>query len=150
MSSHWDRIEAALSLPGLSSTDRLVLVVLAHHVNGRTLKCRVGSARLIQMTGLSRAAVFASLARLVKAKAISRKRTGRSTIYYWSVSWTSEVQQVDFRGPADGLQRSTRCTSTEPVSKPVFNRGGNGARGPRNQAPPDFIDLISGHLSGDA
>ena len=136
--SHWQRTQAVLAQPDLQPTDKLVLMVIAHHVNTRTHQCRVGAKRLTALSGLSRAALYRSLDRLEDRKLIHRKRTGRSTIFVWNVS-QDETSDVSPAGHQKSHQRDIRClgsgTSTEPVvNNQDFDQG-------ENDTPTDDFDL---------
>ena len=84
--------------------DRLVLVALASHQNGRASRPAV--SRIVDETRLARSSVFRSLTRLEESKAIEvvHKGPGRggTNLYYVHVEKVPECNQFCCKGPTVG------------------------------------------------
>lgn len=63
---------AAIELPGLTKTQRLTLIVLAHHCNSKTKYCAPNIARISEFSGMSERQVQREIKSLLKAKIITR------------------------------------------------------------------------------
>ena len=72
-------------VPGLTPSERLVLVHLSHHRNHNTGLCNP-SAATISRCGLSRAQIFRALDSLRKRHLIAWTRTGKSNSYKFRAS----------------------------------------------------------------
>jgi len=97
----YEAVKAAIHVAGISSTEKLVLIALADHVN-EAGECWPSLVRLMDLTGFSRQGVVNAVHRLEQHGLIRRvKRSGRATVY--------DLSELS--------NQSTTLTSDEPTSQ---------------------------------
>lgn len=115
----FDTVVWVLNHSDTKGADRLVLVALASHQNGRGSRPAV--ARLADETLLERRSVFRALARLEEAKAIEVVRTpgrGKTNLYYVRTERVTECHQLcckGDRGSSGGVTSSPERVTSTPV-----------------------------------
>lgn len=101
------------------ATDRLVLVSLASHQNGRASRPAV--SRIVDETRLARSSVFRSLTRLEESKAIEvvHRGVGRggTNHYYVLTEKVPECHQFCCKGPTVGPSGVPPCDSNGPTGR---------------------------------
>jgi hypothetical protein len=104
----------ALDVEGITPTQKLVLVVLAHHCNGQTAnaKCWPSMAQLEQTTGLTARAIQKALAALESRNLIDRRLgRGRKTTVYYLACQDSPNQRLDLEGVSAAADIPSRASS---------------------------------------
>jgi len=129
-----DRVQLP-ELPGTRPAAMLAVLRQLDEHTGSNADCWPSVARLVTVTGLSRAAIYRALAALESLYLIDRRRTGRSNRY--CICWgnlaehdmrhqmshheTSEVSPCDIRSRTVRHQKSHRETSKEETKEPTKN-----------------------------
>ena len=97
MSNHY--INAILEAPNCSSSEKLILLVLANRAN-QTGVCWPSFGTLVRETSLSRRTVIRTIAALESKKFLSKKKTGfQSNKYHLLVSQWHSLKGVSPRHP---------------------------------------------------
>ena len=112
----------AVTVPGITPTQKLVLVVLAYHCNGvnGSAKCWPSMAQLSDLTGFTERTIQKALADLERRNLIARKLgSGRTTTVYRLAAHDSPNQQLDL----------------EPLSERAEDTPSAASRGERNTPP---------------
>jgi len=119
----FDTVVWVLNHSDATGADRLVLIALASHQNGRGSRPAV--SRLADETLLERRSVFRALARLEEAKAIEVVRLpgrGKTNLYYVRTERVTECHQLCCKGdrvsPGGVTSSPERVTSTPEKGDP--------------------------------
>lgn len=132
----------------LSTADRLVLIVMAHHANRDTLQCRLSAKTIADEAGLTRRGAYKVVARLESLGWLSRSQQGlrgrkASNVYTLNLEPKSPAGMVN-RVPYSDDERATGIGNRVPGMVNVVHKNGErGSQGiepksePVKNRPPD-------------
>lgn len=143
-----EALEWAMEVTGITSTQKLVLCALAHHMNWETGKCFPSQKTIAKTTGLSLSGIKLALQRLQDEGLISRTKTVKGgwdsndeyTLHQSAESGATRKPRHDVAPPRRDPDRSHDVTTSKNLSgsnQPTNKTGGAATRGTR--IPDPFI-----------